>query len=68
MTLSPRMVEIAALIAEHDLTVREIAVRLEVAPRTVRGYIEDAGRRLPGPHRPRIKLIIWWVQSSRVAA
>ena len=77
MTLSPRMAEIAELVAA-GLTNKAIARRLQthdrrngrcknLSVRTVEAYIYEIAERIPGAGPPRARIVAWWWKREDVA-
>lgn len=56
--LTPREAEIARLL-EAGLSPKEAALHLGIGLGTVRARIKHAAARVPGPHAPLIRLILW---------
>ena len=56
--LSPREAEIARLLGA-GMTPKECALHLGIGLDTVRARIKHAAARVPGPHAPLIRLILW---------
>lgn len=58
MTLSPSQLAVARLLAEGK-TPREIGATLRLTVLTVRTYIRNGAKRIPGPGRSQYRLIRW---------
>lgn len=59
--LSPRESEVVHLLCEDDLTVREIALILQIAENTINGYIQRICLKLPpGDGKPIRRIRRWW--------
>ena len=56
--LSPREAEIARLLGA-GMTPKECALHLGIGLLTVRTRIKRAAARVPGPHSPMVRLILW---------
>lgn len=59
MTLTPRQMEIAGLVAQ-GLSSKAIASETGLSVDTVNDHIKNAAVRIPGSGRPRMKLAIWF--------
>lgn len=66
-SLTPRETQVARLLAQ-GYTPKEVAVLLGVQLQTVRARIKHASARLPGPHAPMIRVILWAVRESQTLA
>lgn len=58
MSLTPRQMEIASLIA-HGRSYKAIARELSISTQTVKNHVHDAAARIPGPTSPRHKLMLF---------
>lgn len=65
--LTPREAEVAHLLRQ-GYTPKEVAHLLGVGLSTVRARIKWASHRLPGPHPPMIRVILWSVYATQEAS
>lgn len=56
--LTPRQREVAALVA-RGWSDKKIARAIDCSPKTVAEHIREAAERIPGPWKPRMKLLVF---------
>jgi DNA-binding CsgD family transcriptional regulator len=61
--VSPSLTRVVALLAQ-GLTAREIGRELRITATSAKTYIRRAAKEVPGPGRPSVRLIRWYMSAK----